>query len=227
MKLNRRNFLTSAAGLAAGLTAGAAVAAPAQTPKTAGSLNNANENLPGAESWNREQGIRAKDEKLLRIGGVFGLWSHMSSSWWRYLNPPEGYARATGMRITHVWCVDPEAGARLAERYDAKLVSRYNEMVGQVEGMFIDDFLATPLMPDLALPYLEAGIPCFFDRPMTSSLAGLAKDQRGRFKERVAANANGHPIVVAEDFGGLLFDLVGQRLRELVFGFRQGRIVAL
>ena len=175
MKLNRRNFLASAAGLAAGLTAGAAVAAPAQTPKTAGSLNNANENRPGAESWNREQGVRAKDEKLLRIGGVFGLWSHMSSSWWRYLNPPEGYARATGMRITHVWCVDPEAGARLAERYDAKLVSRYNEMVGQVDGMIIDDFLATPLMPDLALPYLEAGIPCFFDRPMTSSLSGLAK----------------------------------------------------
>ncbi|MFA6471980.1 MAG: hypothetical protein WCU00_08065 [Candidatus Latescibacterota bacterium] len=172
MKLNRRNFLAGAAGLAAGLKA---AAARAQTPKPSGSLNASNENRPGAESWNPEKAVRAKDEKLLRIGGIFGLWSHMSSSWWRYLNPPEGYVRATGMRITHVWCVDPEAGARLAERYDAELVNRYDEMIGQVDGMCIDDFLATPLMAELSLPYLEAGIPCFFDRPMTSSLAGLKK----------------------------------------------------
>jgi hypothetical protein len=172
MKLNRRKFLAGASGFAAGFAAGAAGAA---APKPTGSVNASNENLPGAESWNREKAISVGDEKLLRIGGIFGLWSHMSSSWWRYLNPPEGYARTTGMRITHVWCVDPEAGARLAKRYDAKLVDRYDEMIGQVDGMCIDDFLVTPLMPDLSLPYLEAGIPCFFDRPMTSSITGLKK----------------------------------------------------
>lgn len=170
VKLNRRNFLASAAGVAAGATGIAAE----QTKKPQGSVNSRGDR-PGAESWNPEPGIRAKDDKLLRIGGVFGLWNHMSSSWWRYFNPPEGDARATGMRITHVWCIDPEAGASLAERYDAKLVRRYDEMVGKVDGMFIDDFLATPFMPDLSLPYLEAGIPCFFDRPMASSVAGAMK----------------------------------------------------
>ncbi len=159
----------------AGLAAAQTKTLKTPAPKTQGSLNNASENRPGAESWNPEPGIRAKDEKILRIGGVFGLWSHMSSSWWRYFNPPEGYARTTGMRITHVWCIDPEAGRRLAERYDAQLVGRYDGMVGQVDGMFIDDFLATPFMPDLSLPYIEAGIPCFFDRPMTSSVAGALK----------------------------------------------------
>ncbi len=171
VKLNRRNFLTSAAGVAMG--AGVA-ASQTPKPKPQGSVNSTG-SRPGAENWNPEPGIRAKDEKLLRIGGVFGLWSHTSSTWWRYLNPPEGSARATGMRITHVWCVDPEAGASLAARYDAKLVRRYDEMVGKVDGMFIDDFLATPFMPDLSLPYLEAGIPCLFDRPMASSVAGARK----------------------------------------------------
>jgi hypothetical protein len=140
----------------------------------AGSINST-ESIPGAENWNNERSIPPEKEKLLRLGGVFGLWSHVSSSWWRYMNPPEGYARTTGMRITHLWCVDREAGKRLAARYNATLVDRYDSMTKLVDGMFIDDFLATPFMPDLALPYLEAGIPCFFDRPMTSSMAGAMK----------------------------------------------------
>ncbi len=163
--------MANAAGVAAGLAAGTA---SAQDKKPTGSVNSTGSS-PGAENWNPDPGVRAQDEKLLRIGGVFGLWSHTSSTWWRYFNPPEGYARTSGMRITHVWCIDPEAGRRLAERYDAKLVRRYDEMVGQVDGMFIDDFLATPFMPDLSLPYLEAGIPCLFDRPMASSMTGAMK----------------------------------------------------
>lgn len=163
MKTNRREFLTRTAALAGGMVTG-------KVP-----VNTYSKNLPGAEEWNKEQGIRREDERLLNIGGVFGLWSHMSSSWWRYFNPPEGYARTTGMRISHVWCVDPVAGQRLAERYDAELVETYDGMVGKVDGMFIDDFFATPFMPDLSLPYLEAGIPCYFDRPMASSMPGARK----------------------------------------------------
>ncbi len=177
--MKRRSFIAGSAVLAAG-AAGTAGNAAAQTPKTApapavaGSVNST-ESVPGGENWNNEQGLPPERDKLLRVGGVFGLWSHMSSSWWRYFNPPEGYARTTGMRITHLWCVDREAGKRLAARYNATLVDRYDAMTGLVDGMFIDDFLATPFMPDLSLPYLEAGIPCFFDRPMTSSMAGARK----------------------------------------------------
>jgi len=158
MAVDRRSFLAKSLAAGAGLvTATSASAAE----------------IPGAESWNSEPAIRKGDEKLLKIGGVFGLWSHMSSSWWRYFNPPEGFARATGMRITHVWCVDRECGKRLAERYDAELVETYDGMVGKVDGMFIDDFFATPFMPELSLPYLNAGIPCFFDRPMASGMKGV------------------------------------------------------
>jgi len=167
MKTGRREFLRKA-----GIMAGAV---PSVTGGGAAHPAAARENLPGAESWNRDQAIRKDQEKLLKIGGVFGLWSHMSSSWWRYFNPPEGYARTTGMRITHLWCVDREAGARLAERYDAEVVDTYDGMVGLVDGMFIDDFFVTPFMPDLSMPYIEAGIPCFFDRPMASSMAGAMK----------------------------------------------------
>lgn len=96
MKLNRRMFLAKTSILGGGLTAG----------MLTDSSVIAQETKPGAETWNLEQAVKKKDDRLLNIGGIFGLWSHMSSSWWRYFNPPEGYARATGMRISHVWCVD-------------------------------------------------------------------------------------------------------------------------
>ena len=114
MKSRRRDFLSSSALLLGGLTSGI-------FSNAFGSF--AQEEVPGAESWNQEPGVRKKDDKLLNIGGIFGLWSHTSSTWWRYLNPPAGHVRATGMRITHVWCVDKEAGGRLAKRYDATLVT--------------------------------------------------------------------------------------------------------
>lgn len=158
---NRREFLTGAAIAASGISS----VLHSQTAK-------AQESIPGAEPWNSVPAARKKNDKILSIGGIFGLWSHTSATWWRYLNPPEGWARATGMRISHVWCVDEVVGKRLAERYDAELVSSYDGMVGKVDGMFIDDFFVTPFMPDLSMPYLEAGIPCFFDRPMASSLKG-------------------------------------------------------
>ena len=166
MKSSRRTFLSETALLAGGLSAGIF---------SGSSIGISQENVPGAESWNPDRSVRKPQDRLLNIGGIFGLWSHTSSTWWRYLNPPEGYARATGMRITHLWCIDREAGKRLAERYDAELVDRYDGMVGRVDGMFIDDYFATPFIPDLSLPYIEAGIPCFFDRPMASSVNGARK----------------------------------------------------
>jgi len=162
---DRRSFLARTAALTGGIASGLLGASPGRTQTS----------VPGAESWNPDPGVRRNNDKLLRMGGVFGLWSHTSSTWWRYLNPPEGWARATGMRISHLWCVDKEAGGRLAKRYDAELVPHYTDMVGKVDGMFIDDFFVTPFMPDLAMPYIEAGIPCFFDRPMAGGMAGAMK----------------------------------------------------
>ncbi|MFC1649988.1 hypothetical protein ACFL2X_00310 [Candidatus Latescibacterota bacterium] len=165
MNLGRRDFISDTALLMGGLASGL--------------VSNASkisaQEIPGAESWNNEESIRKKDDKLLNIGGIFGLWSHTSATWWRYLNPPEGNARATGMRVSHLWCVDREAGEKLAKRYDAELVENYDDMTGSVDGMLIDDFFATPFMPDMSLPYLDAKIPCFFDRPMASSMAGAMK----------------------------------------------------
>ncbi len=200
MKSNRRTFLSKTALMAGGLTAGII---------SKGSRSISQETIPGAEPWNPDPGIRKKDEKLLNIGGIFGLWSHTSSTWWRYLNPPEGWARPTGMRITHLWCVDPAAGRRLAERYDAELVESYDDMVGRVDGMFIDDFFVTPFMPDLSLPYIEAGIPCFFDRPMASSMSGANKVIN-------ASKRSGTPFMVASAYEYLKeVEIIHHRLKDI------------
>lgn len=166
MKTNRRDFISNTTLLLSTLSSGLFPNRSISAPQ---------ENVPGAESWNKDQGVQKIEDKLLNIGGIFGLWSHTSSTWWRYLNPPQGNARATGMRISHLWCIDPAVGKRLAKRYDAELVDKYDKMVGKIDGIFIDDFFATPFMPDLSIPYLEAGIPCFFDRPMSSSMKGAMK----------------------------------------------------
>jgi hypothetical protein len=200
MKSNRRDFFTNSAMLSAGLAAGIF---------SHGSGSASQENKPGAESWNQDKAVRKGDDRLLKIGGIFGLWSHTSSTWWRYLNPPEEYARATGMRVTHLWCVDPEAGKLLAERYDAEIVSHYDDMAGLVDGMFIDDFFVTPFMPELSLPYLEAGIPCFFDRPMASSMAGAKKVIN-------ASKKSGTPFMVASAYEYLKeVEVMHRRLKDI------------
>ena len=200
MNSNRREFLARAATVAGGIAGAVALSGRAKAQ---------NKTIPGAESWNPDKGIRKKDEKLLNIGGVFGLYNHTSSTWWRYLNPPEGYVRSTGMRITHLWCLDKEAGKRFAERYDAKLVPEYDDMIGKVDGMLIDDFFATPYMPDFAVPYLEAGIPCYFDRPMASSM-------KGAMQVINASKRSNTPFMVASAYEYLKeVEVVHYRLKQI------------
>ena len=199
MKLNRRTFLAKTSFLGGGFTTGILTDSRAIAQET----------KPGAETWNPDQAVKKKDDRLLNIGGIFGLWSHMSSSWWRYFNPPEGYARATGMRISHVWCIDPEVGRKLAVRYDAEPVDRYDDMIGKVDGMFIDDFFVTPFMTDLSLPYIEAGIPCFFDRPMASSM-------KGAMKVIEASRRTGTPFMVSSAYEFLKeIEVAHHRMKEI------------
>jgi len=55
-----------------------------------------------------------------------------------------------------------------------KLVDKPEDMIGQVDGMLIESQSGTPHW-ERAKPFLEAGIPCYIDKPFTCSVADAKK----------------------------------------------------
>ncbi len=60
------------------------------------------------------------------------------------------------------------------KKLDVPLVDKPEAMIGKVDGMLIESVEGTPHY-ERAKPFLEAGIPCFIDKPFTCSLADANK----------------------------------------------------
>jgi len=183
---SRRRFLKNSAitgGLAAGGLSGAGKAL-AKTKKT-----------PTVE--------------LLKIGVVaLGDNSHMNYSIWApTINPvePDRWPiRSTRMLITHCWDKDPEIARNFAQKYKCEAVKNYYDMVDKVDGMIFAGFNEVKWWPQLTKPYLEAGIPCFINRPFAYSMKAareivecarkhntpiLCTDEREYIKEAIVGRA--------------------------------------
>ncbi|MHB9029411.1 MAG: Gfo/Idh/MocA family oxidoreductase [Candidatus Latescibacterota bacterium] len=147
-KSNRRRFLRTAALAGSAAAAGkAASAAPA---------------------------VRRTSVELLNVGVVgVGEYSHIPTIWGPTINPdfPETWPmRTTRMRISHCWDRDPQVAADFAKKYQCEVVKNYYDMTGRVDGMVFGSFFECPWWPQLTKPYLEAGIPCFINRPFAFSM---------------------------------------------------------
>jgi hypothetical protein len=115
---------------------------------------------------------RTAPRDLVRVGVITGAGGHMSGIWGNGMNPPAGSIRMTGMVLTHVWTVRPEMARRFQERFPGvERVTHPAEMIGRIDGVYIDDINALALYPFLARPFLEAGLPTFVNRPFATSLA--------------------------------------------------------
>lgn len=90
------------------------------------------------------------------------------------INPTEpdrwGFGRTTGMRITHAWDSRPKIAEDFAKKYKCEAVKNYYDMVDKVDGMIFAGFNEVKWWPQLTKPYLEAGIPCFINRPFAYSM---------------------------------------------------------
>jgi hypothetical protein len=60
------------------------------------------------------------------------------------------------------------------KKYGVPLVDKPEEMIGKVDGMLIESQEGTPHW-ERAKPFLEAGIPCFVDKPFTCSVVDARK----------------------------------------------------
>ena len=172
-RLTRRMFMK--AGTLAGVSAG--------IPKT----------LPAAEKGT------ARTE-LLKVGIILGGGNHAQNMWARLVNAVpdtnnKPYTpRRTGMVFTHVWSPLPEWSETFARTFGVKnVVKRFDDMIGKVDGIFIDAFFGTPYNHHLVRPYLEAMIPVYVNRPFSDSVR--------KAKEMVdLARKTGTPIMTGSSF---------------------------
>jgi hypothetical protein len=109
---------------------------------------------------------------LIRVGVITGPAGHTNPIWGEKMNPPPGKIRTTGMRLTHAYSANTGMVGTLSGKYpDVDMVDDPRDMIGQIDGLLIDDFNAISLYPLLARPFLEAGVPTFINRPFATSLA--------------------------------------------------------
>ena len=172
---NRRDFLTHGM-TAAGLTAGNALAGGHEAE---------------AKTWERSE----THDRLIRVGALTsGFHHHLHNIWGPMINPvpanassPTILPRMNGLLLTHVWDIVEEHGKAFAEKFNVKQVERYDDMLGKVDAVMVCEVWSIDHWPQLARPYLEAGMPVFFNRPFASSMKAA--------KELVAmSKANGAPI---------------------------------
>lgn len=115
---------------------------------------------------------RTSPGDLVRVGVIVGPGGHTFGIWGDNMNPTAGCIRTTGMVMTHVWSLRPEMTRRMQEKFKGiEVVRSLDQMIGKVDGVYIDDINAISLYPLLARPFLEAGIPTFVNRPFATSLA--------------------------------------------------------
>ncbi|MFC1693409.1 hypothetical protein ACFL1R_07885 [Candidatus Latescibacterota bacterium] len=120
-------------------------------------------------------------DRKLRIGVMGVRRSFISYTWSDLMEPdkehnnPKHVGFGTpllNMDITHVWDADPEDKQvqSFVKRLDATIVKKYDDMVGKVDGIVFGGFEDVPWQPQLARPYIEAGIPTIISRPFAYSI---------------------------------------------------------
>ncbi|MBN1292659.1 MAG: Gfo/Idh/MocA family oxidoreductase [Candidatus Latescibacteria bacterium] len=158
---SRRNFISKGIKSAGALTAVSALGAGTTKPAQ-------------AKQWKRKT-----NDSLIRVGALTsGYHHHLHNIWGPMINPvPQNGSvlpRMNGMVMTHVWDIDKQHQKEFAEKFNVKQVERYDGMVGEVDAIMICEVWSIDHWPQLAAPYLKAGIPVFFNRPFASSM-GRAK----------------------------------------------------
>ena len=132
--------------------------------------------VAGAQNAQAQTKPKIPSTDLIRVGAVaLGDNSHLNYDIWAPMINPEVHkpwpvGRTTRMLITHCWDSRPELAANFAKKFKCEAVKNYYDMVGKVDGMIFGGFNEVKWWPQLTKPYLEAGIPCFINRPFAYSM---------------------------------------------------------
>ena len=88
--------------------------------------------------------------------------SHANS----FLNFIRDNPKYSDVEVLGVYSDDAPAAQKLADEYGVKIMSAYDEAVGQVDGVIVTARHGD-LHYEYAKPYIESGIPMFIDKPVT------------------------------------------------------------
>ncbi len=107
--------------------------------------------------------------------GVFGLDYSFWSIWANLLSPKGRSPGTSTLRLTptHVWDKDTKKAQAFAAQWDCEVVDRYDAMLGKVDVVLNGELNSVPWQHLLLRPYIEAGVPCFLQRPWSDSLVHL------------------------------------------------------
>ncbi|HEU0165360.1 MAG TPA: Gfo/Idh/MocA family oxidoreductase [Thermomicrobiales bacterium] len=106
--------------------------------------------------------------------GLLGVNTSHADAFSRIFNgTADDAALIDGSEITTIWGNDLARIDELATQHHiANRVAHPNDMLGQVDGVLVvDDTNGGAIHADLARPFLEAGMPVFVDKPMTTEYA--------------------------------------------------------
>ncbi len=102
----------------------------------------------------------------MRIG-LIGTESDHAEEFLRMLNRE---LRHSDYRVTAIWGSDTPRTSQLARTYDVdQMMSTPDKLLGQVDGVIVVDRHGDDHLPH-ALPFIEAGLPMFIDKPLARSL---------------------------------------------------------
>jgi predicted dehydrogenase len=114
-----------------------------------------------------------------------------------------------GFEVTHVWGETAEFAAKAAaEGQIPNVVAEYTEMIGQVEAVLVDHRHGQYHL-EAARPFVEAGLPVFVDKPLTTDLAEgvafvrLAKKRRVPITSYSVLSLQQSSLAFAEEMKGL------------------------
>ncbi len=126
-----------------------------------------------SKSKNVSAGVRSNPKirsslDLLKAGIIFNGSGHGFSSWPAAINA-ENRTRHTKMVVTHGWSFRRKYRDAFKERFGCAVVNNFDDMIGKIDCLLVDDFWAVSWYHKLLQPFIEANIPIVVDRPFSTS----------------------------------------------------------
>lgn len=109
--------------------------------------------------------------------GIVGSDNSHSAAFAQLANRPEGRkgVGVEGVRVTHIYGTDPELTAKRAQSGQIpNIVQKKEDMIGEVDGVAVVWRHGRKHLEE-TLPFLEAGVPVFVDKPLASSVEDAKK----------------------------------------------------
>lgn len=124
-----------------------------------------------AAAERRAQFARKSPNDLVEVGMVVAHGCHSYNIWTGTMNPSPGGMRTTGMVVTKIWSFREEYAKRYCDKFPGvTAVKNLEDMVGAVDGVYIDAVPAISVYHLMARPFLRAGMPTFINRPFSTSI---------------------------------------------------------